>query len=145
MATQLGASSHVPKAEDNSNYYPSSGVYCVNTNNAQKRFTKENYYNIMNRISEVDMTIGKQEHSGIDIGKHKKKNDQRMVISTQMQQRIKTMTLFNNKIIFLAIFFLVCSEASGTHVEQSLDKMAVQHQSRLMRNKRDSHISSEGM
>lgn len=143
MATQLGASSHVPKAEDNSNYYPSSGVYCVNTNNAQKRFTKENYYN-MNRISEVEMTIGKQEHSGIDIGKHKKKNDQRMVISTQMQQRIKTMTLFNNKIIFLAIFFLVCSEASGTHVEQSLDKMAVQHQSRLMRNKRDSHISSEG-
>ena len=71
-----------------------------------------------------------------------------MLISTKTQQRIKAMTSFNYQIIFFTIFFLVCLKASGTHAEKSLkDKLqtVTEHQLRLMRNKRDSHIPSEGM
>ena len=59
------------------------------------------------------------------------------------------MAPFDIKMVFVAILCFLCFEASGTNLETSFGEKlqkSMQHQSRLMRNKRDSHISgSEGM
>ena len=99
-------------------------------------------YNELNCVT----LVGIKKATRLDIRKHKENTKRRTTIPTKMQQ---IMAPFDIKMVFIAILCFLCFEASGNNVENSFGEKlqnSMQHQSRLMRNKRDSHIpGSEGM
>jgi len=148
IATQLGSSVAASKAETSTIPYHINDVSIPHTINFQmhQKEMKPEKYNIPHRVLNINIALGRNKDRSMDIEKHKEKNKRKTMLLTKMQQII--MAQFDTKMIFIAIFGLLCLEASGTHVEKSFGEYlqkSLQHPSRLMRNKRDSHIaSSEG-
>ena len=82
----------------------------------------------------------------MDIGKHKEKFKSRRTIPTKLKHEMGRLHI---KLVLIAVFCFLYVGVTGNHIERSLDEKlqnSMQHQSRLMRNKRDSHIpNGEGM
>lgn len=140
-ATQLECLSNLLNSESRTISCHSNNTSASHNSNFPKN-TNMDEYNELNRIT-VD---GTKKAPSLDIRKHMEKYKRRTTIPTKMQ---RIMAQFDIKMVFIAILCFLCFEASGNNVEnlfgEKLQK-PMQHQSRLMRNKRDSHISgSAGM
>ena len=146
MATQLGSS--VSKDQIDIIPHNINNVVTITHNNKHQMHREETKLekNTIPRLnSNVDIAFGRNIERSLDIRERNETHASKTMFSTKMQKLKRAQ--FDTKIIFIAIFGLLCIEISGTQAEKSFGlKASPFPPPRLMRNKRDSSIdSSAGM